>query len=198
MRANFGFKKKKLCNVFLINRILLKFAVASSTILILLVSYNCKSMRYRQSTDYPDDTIDHRQSNRKAQVSPLTYEEKKKWENEILRIQKNGDPESFEYNLLIAHCFRLLERHEHAAKYYQKAAKLAKQEKTRKEIEKEIVKSYGYAGHAEELKGNYSRSLFYYKECNRFCKIFGFKYHIPIEKINHLKLKAKDEKNKKK
>lgn len=195
MHTNFNFKKKRLYKT-LLNQILLKFTIASSMMLLLAMVYNCKSMRYKQSTDYPDDTVDRWQLNRKAQTSPLTYEEKKKWENKILQIQKNRDPQSFEYNVLIAHCFRQLEKHENAVKYYQKAAKLAKEEKTRKKIEKEVVKSYEYAGHAEELKGNYSQSVFFYEECNKFCKLFGMRYHIPLEKINHLKLKAKDKKNK--
>ena len=151
-------------------------------------------VRYNQSNKYPSDPSGSphiTQNNASKTRSPLSSEEKEKWKDQITYIKKNYRPNTFKYNNLLAHCYKGLGQHEKAAQSYSKAVKLAPDKAKKSKLQQNVIKSYAEAGMAAELSGDYSRAVNYYKQCNKFCKYYGFGTHIPHSRIDHLKMKIR-------
>ena len=160
---------------------------------VLLFAVECSPMRYentdlrRRQFDAPTDRMPVLEIEKSAPGDSNPEPQSEDWRAELRRIQKTVPPDTLEFDMLTAHCYRQLEEHELAADAYLNASNKSSDPALKAELQTKAVQSFAKAGEMAEATGNWCSALTLYEICNRYCREFGLGLHVPHEKIEHLK-----------
>jgi tetratricopeptide (TPR) repeat protein len=160
---------------------------------VLLFAVECSPMRYentdlrRRQFDSTTDRMPALEIEKSARGDSTPEQNRQDWRAELRRIQKTVPPDTLEFYMLTAHCYRQLGEHELAADAYLNASKKSSDPALKVELQTKAVQSFAKAGEMAEGTGNWCSALTLYETCNRYCQKFGLGQHVPHEKIEHLK-----------
>ncbi|MEQ9363276.1 MAG: hypothetical protein RIF32_03480 [Leptospirales bacterium] len=109
------------------------------------VRYENTDLRLRQF-DSPTDRMPALDTEKSARSEPARERDNPDWRSELQRIQKTIPPDTLEYDMLTAHCFRQLEEHELAAGAYASASEKSSDAALKRELQTKAVQSFADAG----------------------------------------------------